>query len=65
MTKGVDDWFVTTDLNTLLTAWYVSIDDWLGHRPRLGRKPKPTDAELLALAVAGDPDTGARHRSVG
>ncbi|MFI7468875.1 IS982 family transposase [Nonomuraea sp. NPDC049646] len=41
-----------TDLNTLLTALYVSIDDWLGHRPRLGRKPKLTDAELLTLAVA-------------
>ncbi|MGV9386381.1 IS982 family transposase [Nonomuraea sp. NPDC003707] len=41
-----------TDLNTLLTALYVSIDNWLGHRPRLGRKPKLTDAELLTLAVA-------------
>jgi hypothetical protein len=52
MTKGVDDRFVKTDLKTLLTALYVRIDDWLGHRPRLGRKPKLTDAELLTLAVA-------------
>ncbi|MFC6370865.1 hypothetical protein ACFQD1_36165, partial [Nonomuraea thailandensis] len=52
MTKGVDDRFVKTDLNTLLTALYVRIDDWLGHRPRPGRRPKPTDAELLTLAVA-------------
>ncbi|MFC5168981.1 IS982 family transposase, partial [Nonomuraea angiospora] len=43
---------MTTDLNTLLTALYVSIDDWLGHQPRLGRKPQLTDAELLTLAVA-------------
>ncbi|MFD0476501.1 hypothetical protein ACFQ0B_55940 [Nonomuraea thailandensis] len=52
MTKGVDDRFVKTDLNTLLTALYVRIDDWLGNRPRWGRKPKLTDAELLTLAVA-------------
>jgi len=32
-TKGVDDLFVTTDINTLLTALYVKIDDWLV-RPR-------------------------------
>ncbi|MEV0169447.1 IS982 family transposase [Nonomuraea fuscirosea] len=41
-----------TDLNTLLTALYVRIDDWLGHQPRRGRKPQLTDAELLTLAVA-------------
>jgi hypothetical protein len=50
--KGVDDRFVKTDLNTLLTALYVRIDDWLGRRPRMGRKPKLTYAELLTLAVA-------------
>jgi hypothetical protein len=43
---------VKTDLNTLLTALYVRIDDWLGHQPRRGRKPQLTDAELLTLAVA-------------
>lgn len=43
---------MTTDLNTLLTALYVKIDDWLGQRTRTGRPPKLTDAELLTLAVA-------------
>jgi hypothetical protein len=43
---------VSTDLNTLLTALYVWIDDYLGCRRRIGRPPKLTDAELLALAVA-------------
>jgi len=43
---------VTTDLNTLLTALYVKIDDWLGRPPRVGRPPKLSDAELLTLAVA-------------
>jgi hypothetical protein len=43
---------VTTDLNTLLTALYVWIDDFLGPRVRLGRRPRLTDAELLTLATA-------------
>jgi hypothetical protein len=43
---------VTTDLNTLLTALYVWIDDSLGRRRPVGRPPKLTDAELLTLAVA-------------
>ncbi|MGH3742994.1 MAG: IS982 family transposase [Micromonosporaceae bacterium] len=43
---------MTTDLNTLLTALYVKIDDWLGQSVRVGRPPKLTDAELLTLAVA-------------
>jgi hypothetical protein len=43
---------VTTNLNTLLTALYVKIDDHLGRRPRVGRPPKLSDAELLTLAVA-------------
>ncbi|WP_435193145.1 IS982 family transposase [Nonomuraea sp. bgisy094] len=43
---------MTTDINTLLTALYVKIDDWLGTSPRSGRPPKLTDAELLTLAVA-------------
>jgi hypothetical protein len=52
MTKGVDDPFVTTDLNTLLTALYVKIDDWLGQPRRVGRPPRLSDAELLTVAVA-------------
>ncbi|SDP94193.1 hypothetical protein SAMN05421507_12350 [Lentzea jiangxiensis] len=43
---------MTTDLNTLLTALYVKIDDRLAGRTRIGRPPKPTDAELITLAVA-------------
>jgi hypothetical protein len=50
--KGVENPFVTTDLNTLLTALYVKIDDWLGRPRRTGRPPKLSDAELLTLAVA-------------
>ena len=41
-----------TDLNTLLTALYVWIDDYLEPRRRGGRPPRLTDAELLTLAVA-------------
>lgn len=43
---------MTTDLNTLLTALYVKIDDHLVDRTRLGRPQKLTDAELVTLAVA-------------
>jgi hypothetical protein len=43
---------VTTDLDTLLTALYVKIDDYLGRPSRVGRPPKLSDAELLTLAVA-------------
>jgi Transposase DDE domain len=43
---------VTTDLNTLLTALYVRIDDFLAGRVRAGRPPRLTDSELLTLAVA-------------
>ncbi len=43
---------MTTDLNTLLTALYVKIDDWLGRPHRIGRPPKLSDAELLTIAVA-------------
>jgi hypothetical protein len=50
--KGVDDLFVTTDINTLLTALYVKIDDWLGQPRRPGRPPRLSDAELLTMAVA-------------
>jgi hypothetical protein len=43
---------VTTDLNTLLTALYVKIDDEIGGRRWLGRPPVLTDSELVCLAVA-------------
>ena len=43
---------MTTDLNTLLTALYVKIDDWLGRPRRTGRPPRLSDAELLTMAVA-------------
>jgi hypothetical protein len=43
---------VRTDLNTLLTALNVKIDDHLGRPARTGRPPRLTDAELLTLAVA-------------
>jgi len=43
---------VTTDLNTLLTALDVKIDDWLGRPRRHGRPPRLSDAELLTLTVA-------------
>jgi hypothetical protein len=46
---------VTTDINTLLTALYVKIDDWLGRPRRAGRPPKLSDAELLTMAVAQVP----------
>lgn len=41
-----------TDLDTLLIALYVRIDDSLIAAPRYGRPPKLTDAELITLAVA-------------
>ena len=43
---------MSTDLNTLLTALYVWIDDHLAGRVRAGRHPRLTDSELLTLAVA-------------
>jgi hypothetical protein len=43
---------VTTDINTLLTALYVKIDDWLVRPRRSGRPPRLSDAELLTIAVA-------------
>jgi hypothetical protein len=49
---------VTTDLDTLATALYVSTDDLLKespqlapHRPVIGIDPKLSDAELVTLAV--------------
>ncbi len=43
---------VTADLDTLLTALYVLADDLLPSRPRAGRRPQITDAEVVCLAVA-------------
>jgi hypothetical protein len=45
---------VTPDLDTLLTALYVEIDDHVipTGRPRRGQPKKLTDAELVCLAVA-------------
>jgi hypothetical protein len=42
---------VTEDLDTLLTALYVEIDDHVAP-PRRGRGRRATDAELVCLAVA-------------
>ncbi len=41
-----------TDLDSLLTALYVLVDDLLPARRGAGRRPKITAAELIALAVA-------------
>jgi hypothetical protein len=43
---------VTTDLNTLLTALYVKIDDEIGGARCIGRPPRLSQAELVCLAVA-------------
>jgi len=40
------------DLDTLLVALYVVVDDFLGERKGPGKKPKISDAELVCLAVA-------------
>jgi hypothetical protein len=50
--EGAHHRVVSTDLNTLLTALYVWIDDYLRPYRRVGRPPKLFDAELLTLAVA-------------
>jgi hypothetical protein len=43
---------VHADLDTLVIALYVMVDDLLGPRMGPGRRPKLTDAELICLAVA-------------
>ncbi|WP_212912745.1 IS982 family transposase [Streptomyces sp. TS71-3] len=43
---------MTQDLNTLLTALYVKIDDELGGPRWRGRPPVLTDSELVCVAVA-------------
>jgi hypothetical protein len=43
---------VHADLDALVTALYVRVDDFLPKRRRPGHPPRITDAELIALAVA-------------
>jgi hypothetical protein len=43
---------VLANLDALLTALYVRVDDLLPKRRGPGRPPRITDAELIALAVA-------------
>jgi hypothetical protein len=43
---------VTQDLDTLLTALYVKIDDMVTVPRRRGRPPRLTDSELICLAIA-------------
>ena len=43
---------VLADLDSLLTALYVLVDDLLPKRAGAGRRPKIEDAELITLAVA-------------
>ena len=40
------------DLDDLVIALYVTIDELLGPRQRPGRPPRISDAELVCLAVA-------------
>ena len=40
------------DLDALLTALYVLVDDSLPKRGGVGRPPTTTDAEIICLAVA-------------
>ncbi len=41
-----------TDLDTLVVALYVTIDELLGPRRGPGRRPRLSDAELVCLAIA-------------
>jgi hypothetical protein len=43
---------VTQDLDALLTALYVKIDDEIGDARSMGRRPRLADSELITLAVA-------------
>src|ERR1022692_3259481 len=56
--EGIQDQFVTTNLDTLATALYVRTDDLLKESPQLapwrpagGITPRLNDAELVTLAV--------------
>ncbi|PKW13370.1 DDE family transposase [Saccharopolyspora spinosa] len=51
--EGVQDQCVSNDLDTLLTALYVLVDDHVAPaRTGRGRRPELTDSELVCLAVA-------------
>lgn len=50
--EGLDDWCVKTDIETLVTALYVKIDDELVTDRWCGRPPLLSDSELVCLAVA-------------
>jgi Transposase DDE domain len=50
--EGLDDPVVTTDLETLLTALYVKIDDEIAGARWIGRPPQLSDSELICLMVA-------------
>ncbi|MFI2093511.1 hypothetical protein ACH47C_41800 [Streptomyces rishiriensis] len=43
---------MTNNLDALLTALYVKIDDEIAGTRWLGRPPRLTDSELVCLAVA-------------
>jgi hypothetical protein len=56
--EGVQDQVVTTDMDTLATALYCRVDDLLKDspqlapwRPKTGRTPKLSDAELVTMAM--------------
>ncbi|MFI2202770.1 hypothetical protein ACH47Z_18710 [Streptomyces sp. NPDC020192] len=54
---------MTSDLDTLLTALYVKIDDEIGDTGWLARPPRSTDSELVCLALAQvTPDFAAEPR---
>ena len=51
--EGVQDQCVSKELDTLLTALYVFVDDRVVlPRTGRGRRPELTDSELICLAVA-------------
>jgi hypothetical protein len=51
--EGVQDQCVSNELNTLLTALYVFVDDHVVvPRSGRGRRPELSDAELVTVAVA-------------
>ncbi|MFF4345910.1 hypothetical protein [Streptomyces sp. NPDC001530] len=43
---------MTTDLETLMTARHVKIDDEIGGTRWMGRPPRISDSQLVCLAVA-------------
>jgi hypothetical protein len=53
---------VTNDIETLITALYVKVDDELGGRRWLSRPPVLTDSELVCLA-GWRPESGVNRRA--